>query len=78
MLPVDHDMAVKKRWGKMPLPELVTRLKERTAGRLLRIDDQITTNRELQNACPSGTSAQDWKDFTSRVTVDPLFFEVTI
>ena len=26
MIPVDHAMAVKKRWGKMPLDDLVTAL----------------------------------------------------
>ena len=37
-VPVDHAMAVKKRWGNMPLPELLTDLNVRTGNRVLRID----------------------------------------
>jgi hypothetical protein len=40
MIPVDHDMAVKKRWGKMPLDELVTALKQQAKGVVLRVDDK--------------------------------------
>jgi hypothetical protein len=40
MIPVDHDMAVKKRWGKMPLDELVTALKQQAKGVVLRVDDR--------------------------------------
>ena len=39
MIPVNHEMALKKRWGNMPLPDLLNRLDEMTAGRVLRIDD---------------------------------------
>lgn len=39
LLPVDHDMAMKKRWGRMPLPEIVDRLDELTGGRVVRIDE---------------------------------------
>jgi beta-lactamase superfamily II metal-dependent hydrolase len=38
LIPVDHDMAVKKRWGNMPLDEIVKVLGEKTKGRVLRID----------------------------------------
>ena len=38
LIPVDHNMAVKKRWGKMPLDELEKRLNEITKGCVLRID----------------------------------------
>jgi hypothetical protein len=38
-IPVDHEMAVKKGWGQMPLPALVQALIEKTNGRLLRSDD---------------------------------------
>lgn len=40
-VPVDHDMAVKKRWNKMPLNELMTRLNELTEERVVRIDSDI-------------------------------------
>jgi len=42
-IPVDQDMAVKKRWGKMPLEELETILNEMTKGGVLRIDQTIPT-----------------------------------
>jgi hypothetical protein len=78
MIPVDHEMALKKRWGKMPLPDLITRLNERADGRVLRIDDVATTLEGLDNARPSTTSVPDWKEFTKRTTLSELFFEVTI
>lgn len=38
-IPVDHAMAVKKRWGKMPLPELVEALGEKAHVCVLRSDE---------------------------------------
>jgi hypothetical protein len=38
MIPVDHEMAVKKRWGKMPLDELVAALNQQAKGVVLRVD----------------------------------------
>jgi len=38
MIPVDHDMAVKKRWGKMPLDDLVAALNQYAKGVVLRVD----------------------------------------
>jgi hypothetical protein len=75
---VDHQLAVKKRWGRMPLPELMERLKQKTAGRVLRIDDQWTSDQELQNAKPDNLSSQEWKEFTNRVKVDALYFELSL
>jgi hypothetical protein len=40
MIPVNHDMAVKKRWGKMPLDELVAALDKQAKGVVLRADDK--------------------------------------
>jgi Metallo-beta-lactamase superfamily len=37
-IPVDHDMAVKKRWVRMPLPELVAALREKASKGVLRCD----------------------------------------
>jgi hypothetical protein len=37
-IPVDHDMAVRKRWGQMPLPGLVEALEQRSGGQVVRID----------------------------------------
>jgi hypothetical protein len=41
LIPVDHEMAIKKRWGNMPLPQLEQRLHEITKGRVLRIDRDV-------------------------------------
>jgi hypothetical protein len=41
MIPVDHDMAVKKRWGKMPLEELVAALAKQAKGAVLRVDQPM-------------------------------------
>src|SRR5262249_36137402 len=41
LIPVDHEMALKKRWGNMPLPELVGRMKEITKNRVLRVDEPV-------------------------------------
>ena len=76
MIPVDHDMAVKKRWGKMPLPELIDRIEEKTEGRVLRVDDKVTVAKDLAKLKPKDTADADWKRFTDRVTVDELYFEI--
>jgi hypothetical protein len=78
MIPVDHAMALKKRWGKMPLPELVDRLNTKAHGRVLRIDDAATTPVELQAACPAATAPQDWAAFTNRVAISDLYFELLL
>src|SRR5262249_53501891 len=47
MIPVNHEMAVKKRWGKMPLDELVDALKQQAKGVVLRVDDpQMPASKE--------------------------------
>jgi hypothetical protein len=46
MIPVNHDMAQKKGWGKMPLEELVTALKARAAGAVLQADQPKPVTRE--------------------------------
>lgn len=39
MIPVNHEMAVKKRWGKMPLTEIVEALNKRAKDGVLRVDE---------------------------------------
>ncbi len=41
LIPVDHEMAVKKRWGKMPLEQLEKRLNEITKNSVLRVDQPV-------------------------------------
>jgi hypothetical protein len=38
MIPVDHEMAIKKRWGRMPLDDLVKVLQTKTAGAVIQSD----------------------------------------
>jgi hypothetical protein len=40
-VPVDHAMALKKRWNQMPLNELMKRLNEITDEKVVRIDQDI-------------------------------------
>jgi hypothetical protein len=63
LIPVDHDMAVKKRWGNMPLAELEQRLNEITKGRVLRIDREV----------PPALAGNVGQDETKK-----LYYEVTI
>jgi hypothetical protein len=41
-IPVDHAMAVKKNWGNMPLPQLVTALIAKTGSKVLQADEHLT------------------------------------
>lgn len=68
-IPVNHEMAVKKHWGKMPLPALVKALQDRTKGRVLRIDQEFE---------PSEVDESVRSDFQKRVTADKLYFEYVV
>jgi beta-lactamase superfamily II metal-dependent hydrolase len=46
MIPVDQEMAKKKRWNHMPLDELVTALNERAKGVVLRVDQPMPATQE--------------------------------
>jgi hypothetical protein len=46
MIPVDHAMAVKKGWTKMPLDDLVTALGKQARGAVLRIDERKPATQE--------------------------------
>ena len=39
-IPVDHEMATRKGWTRMPLPGLVEALRERCGDHLVRIDEE--------------------------------------
>lgn len=69
LIPVNHAMAVKKRWGRMPLPTLVDALRSQTKGRLLQVDQDF-------NAAQVDSSVRD--EFASCVKSDDLYFEVTV
>jgi beta-lactamase superfamily II metal-dependent hydrolase len=77
MIPVDHAMAVKKRWGKMPLPELVETLRKKTHGRMLKVDDKVKAPADLATLRPDGPDAKDWQKFADRVGVTDLYYELS-
>jgi beta-lactamase superfamily II metal-dependent hydrolase len=56
LIPVDHDMAVKKRWNGMPLPQLIDALKERDCI-VVRMDDPAPP---LQSGVRTGPSAAEF------------------
>jgi hypothetical protein len=79
MVPVNHEVAVAKKWTEMPLAELIDRLKEQTRGRLLLADDKTFP------AKPRGIKKPVWEAFTKKVSIPPangphadLYFEVEI
>ena len=43
MISVDHAMALKKRWGRMPLDAIVTELNKKTDGMVIRSDQPAPT-----------------------------------
>lgn len=46
MVPVDHDMAKKKGWGKMPLDDIITALGKQAKGVVLRVDKPMPASKE--------------------------------
>ncbi|HEY5139482.1 MAG TPA: hypothetical protein VIJ25_09245 [Methylococcales bacterium] len=78
MIPVDHAMAEKKHWGRIPLPELVDRIKEKTHGRMLMMDDDVKTAADLAKLKPDNVNVGDWKEFADRVQVTDLYYEIVI
>jgi beta-lactamase superfamily II metal-dependent hydrolase len=78
MVPVNHKMAEKKGWGKMPLPDLMSRLRAKSHGRVLCIDDQVKTNDELAGMKPKDVTDAEWRQFTDRVKVDEWYYEITL
>jgi hypothetical protein len=76
MIPVDHQMAVKKHWDCMPLPDLVDRIREKTKGRVLRVDDNVKTAADLGKLKPDSTSETEWKQFARRVEVTDLYYDL--
>jgi beta-lactamase superfamily II metal-dependent hydrolase len=78
LIPVDHDMAVKKHWDRMPLPDLVQSIKERTHGRVLQVDDKVMTEADLSTLKPDEVKSEDWEKFTKRINVTDLYYEILI
>jgi hypothetical protein len=64
LVPVDHEMAVKKRWDEIPRPSLMKRLHEKAKGRVLRSDDGETLAKMHD---PGVIDDKDWKTFSKQV-----------
>jgi hypothetical protein len=77
LVPVDQKMAQTKRWNGMPFPALMTRLQERTLGRVLRIDDEQTP---AEKPVPAGVPDSTWNRFQKSVrrSGDRLYYEVLL
>jgi hypothetical protein len=76
MIPVDSKMAHKPKGGSpkgwdMPFPPLLKRLKEKTNGRVLRVDEGLPKR-------PRTVSAGEWKPFRDRCEETELYVEITI
>ena len=76
LIPVDENMAHKPKGGSpkgwdMPFPPLLERLKEKTGGRILRVDHGLPKR-------PSKVSAAEWKQFTRRCVEDGLYLDYTV
>lgn len=72
MVPVDHEIATKKRWHEMPFDVLLAELNEAAQGRVLRADQPVPGR-------PSGVLKKDWQAFADRVAEgdDGLWYEIT-
>jgi hypothetical protein len=67
MIPVNHEMAVKKHWGKMPLEELVKALQKQGNGLVLQGDDVRTPDLRGVHVDVADQMTDDGK---------PLYYEV--
>ncbi len=75
LIPVNQEMAKKKRWN-MPFPPLLERLLQKTSGRVLRIDD---AEKVKDRKPPAGVPAALWRQFQTSVIADEkLFYELVI
>jgi hypothetical protein len=73
MIPVDGEKAEDKEWA-MPFPPLLTRLEEKTKGRIIRADTGLPAER------PERLSPSEWESFRANVEKDPsgLWIQYTV
>jgi hypothetical protein len=76
MIPVDETMAHKPKGGNpkgwdMPFPPLLKRLKEKTDGRVLRVDQGLPKR-------PARVPAGEWKRFADCCVEDELYLDYTV
>jgi hypothetical protein len=69
-MPVDRAMAVKKQWLRMPLPGIVSELKRKTRGRLVRVDEDFAVDPVLK-----GDDQRAAEAFRKQLTKGPNYYE---
>ena len=83
MLPVEADGVARLRYGQMPLQSLMKALREKTDGRILRIDDTWTNNKapgtwKKQGLSASLSSEQITVGPKGKTSKRPLYMELTL
>jgi hypothetical protein len=71
MIPVNHKMALKKRWD-MPFDPLLQRLGQKTGQRIMRIDDPYPKSQ------PGGMSDAVWQAFKANFEETDLYMQYTV
>ncbi len=71
MVPVNHEMAVKKRWD-MPFDPLLQRLEEKTGQRVMRVDDAYPKPQ------PVGMNNAAWQAFRASFEETALYMQYTV
>ena len=83
MLPVEADGVARLRYGQMPLKSLMKALREKTDGRILRIDDTWTNNKapgtwKKQGLSASLSAEQITVGPKGKTSKRPLYMELTL
>ena len=78
IIPVNENVAKAKGWVKIPLPDLVKRLKKIAAGRVLQSDDLVESAGDLSKLRPKDVDPNEWKRFTDRVAVTKDYFDFSL
>ena len=71
MIPVNREMALKKRWD-MPFDPLLQRLEEKTSHRVMRVDDAYPKQQ------PVGMSNAAWQSFKANFEETQLYMQYTV
>ena len=71
MIPVNHAMALKKKWN-MPFPPLLQRLEEKCRGRVIRLDSPME---ESVAAARKALRSEDVQRFQDALTETELYYE---
>jgi len=73
MVPVDHQMALKKRWGQMPFDPLLQRLRQKANFRVLRSHDD-----PYPLPKPDGMDDATWQAFKANYEESDLYMQYTV